>query len=171
MIGDERQLLLEEELLIVRHSGEIPEIALHSTLHYLIDDPDGPSLVLQEEELSALQDAALARYREIILRDLDPENRDTGMYRGVARSIANFHRMEAFCRRIGRECTAGFRAEVAEALLSFLDREINDVQSNRRASSVNTARSELEKFASELHLDCSALPNGWSDLCPKTGKK
>jgi len=63
-----RQEVLEEEWLIVRHSGEIPEIALHSALYYLTDDPDGPRLQLSGEERESLQEAAATRYHEIMHR-------------------------------------------------------------------------------------------------------
>ena len=52
MISDERTLLLEEELLLVRHSGEIPEVALHASVHYLTEDPEGPGLVLADIQLA-----------------------------------------------------------------------------------------------------------------------
>ena len=54
---DERLLILEEELLLVRHSGEIPEVALHSSLYYLQDDEEGPQLRLTAEEQQLLEQA------------------------------------------------------------------------------------------------------------------
>jgi len=59
---EERDELLAEEWLIVRHSGGIPEITLHSSLYYLSKESDGPQLSLSEEELSRLKDAAAQRY-------------------------------------------------------------------------------------------------------------
>ena len=97
-----RQEVLEEEWLIVRHSGEIPEIALHSALYYLTDDPDGPRLQLSGEERESLQEAAATRYQEIIMRDLCFENRELSIYRGVRRAICNWHRFVAFCKRQDR---------------------------------------------------------------------
>ena len=94
-----RQEVLEDEWLIVRHSGEIPEIALHSTFYYLTEDPDGPQLQLSIEEIQYLQEAAAARYQEIILRDLCYENRELTIYRGMQRAIFNWHRFVAFCER------------------------------------------------------------------------
>ncbi|MHB1014801.1 MAG: hypothetical protein ACYC2W_05950, partial [Desulfurivibrionaceae bacterium] len=72
----DRESLLAEEILIVRHSGEIPEIAFHSSLYYLCEDPAGPQLTLREKELDILRQQVVARYRDILLRDLSPENRD-----------------------------------------------------------------------------------------------
>ena len=79
----------QDELLIVRHSGEIPEVALHGSLYFLSFDPDGPSLNLSPEEKLELKKMAVKRYLEIIHRDLDPENRAKGIYRGLARCIVN----------------------------------------------------------------------------------
>ena len=45
-MSSERNALMEEELLLVRHSGEIPEVALHASLHFLCDDEEGPRLIL-----------------------------------------------------------------------------------------------------------------------------
>ena len=94
-----RREILEEEWLIVRHSGEIPEIALHSALYFLTEDPLGPCLQLSAEEIESLQDAAICRYQEIIMRDLCYENRNLSIYRGVRRAIVNWHRFVTFCER------------------------------------------------------------------------
>jgi len=84
---------------MVRHSGEIPEIALHSALYFLTEDPDGPRLQLSVQEVETLQDAAICRYQEIIRRDLCFANRALPMYRGVRRAIFNWRRFVAFCQR------------------------------------------------------------------------
>ena len=164
MTAEERTMLLEEEFLIVRHSGEIPEIALYSTLYYLSEDPDGPGIILNNEELSVLQEAALQRSREIVLRDLTPENRDLSIYRGIRRSIYNWHRHQAFCRRICRN-NADFQVVVREALLAFLQQEVEDVNSGNRVSSINCTAGELADFAGELGCASGALPSGWQSLC------
>ncbi|RUM40426.1 MAG: hypothetical protein DSY80_10245, partial [Desulfocapsa sp.] len=120
MNDDSRKEILEDEVLILRDSGEIPEIAYHATLYYLTKDENGPGLgVLNEEELALLQEAALERYQEIVLRDLDPDNRDLGIYRGIRRSIYNWQRMQDFCGRLGRNCSF-FKETVAWALSDFL---------------------------------------------------
>ncbi|HHD57107.1 MAG TPA: hypothetical protein ENK89_05460 [Desulfobulbaceae bacterium] len=164
MTGEERSHILEDELLIVRHSGEIPEIALHATLHYLVEDQEGPQLTLTEVEIRSLQDAALARSREIVLRDLDPANRDLSLYRGVKRSIYNWQRMQDFCGRIGRD-GGDFQAVVREALLVFLATEANDVGAGRRSSSINCTAEELVAFAVKLSCNPDRFPSGWLALC------
>ena len=160
----EREQLLEEEFLILRHSGEIPEIAYHSSLHYLCEDAEGPGLVLSEEEVRALQDAALVRSREIVLRDLDPDNRDLSLYRGVRRSICNWQRHLDFCRRIGRD-DSSFLPRVRQALVGFLHREAEDVCQGLRASSINCSDEALADFIAALDIGSDELPENWRALC------
>jgi hypothetical protein len=164
MINEDRLAILEEEIYILRDSGEIPEIAFHSTLHYLTLDPDGPAMILTPEELELLQDAALHRYREIVLRDIDPENRDLGMYRGLRRTIYNWQRMQNFCTRIRRDCLS-FADVVGRALFAFLQQELADVGQGKRRSSVNCSVEQLTEFAHQLDLSMDALPEGWQGLC------
>ncbi len=165
MTPGDREAILEEEVIILRNSGEIPEIALHSSLYYLEEDGEGPQVTLSEEELLQLYDAALARAREIVLRDLDPGNRDLSIYRGPARSIVNWNRLQSFCRRIGRDCP-GFRDTVSRALLSFMEREVQDTRRlSVRVSSVNCTSGEIRSFCRELRIDTSLLPEGWACLC------
>lgn len=146
----ERAELLAEEALIIRHSGEIPEIAFHGSLHYLGQDPQGPGLILTDEEISLLRREALARYREIILRDLDPENRDKSIYRGLKRCICNWQRLGKFCRRQSMAVSETLRLEVALALDLFLRREEEEVRAGLRASSINCGPEELRDFLRQL---------------------
>jgi len=158
-----RKIFLEEETIIVRNSGEIPEIALHSSLFFLTEDKEGPHLTLQKNELKVLYDAADSRYKEIVLRDLDPDNRDLTIYRGLARTIANWSRYQDFCRRIDRDCSE-FKSTVRQKLFHFLICEYNDVMAGNRPSSVNCSRNDLLKFLEQMELDSSSLPDGWLDL-------
>lgn len=162
----DRKALLEEELIILRNSGEIPEIALHTSLYFLGEDEAGPRLTLHDDERQLLYQAALARAREIVLRDLDPRNRDLRIYRGLARSMVNWRRLRNFCSRISRECP-GFQEQVARALLDFLDNELREVRAGGRASSLNCTAWDLEAFCRELGLEVSSLPQGWACLCPE----
>ena len=164
MISDDRESILEEEIIILRNSGEIPEITLYSSIYYLEEDDEGPQIRLCEEELDQLYDAALARAREIVLRDLDPDNRDLSLYRGLARSIANWHRLQSFCHRINRQCPE-FKKMVSQALLSFMEQEYEDTQRALRTPSVNCTAEEIRSFCEELCTDTSSLPDGWLCLC------
>ncbi len=167
MIGSEREYILEEEYLLIRHSGEIPEVALHTTLYYLCEDEEGPGFILSAEELQPLQDAVLERYQEIILRDLDVENRDLSLFRGINRSICNWRRFVGFSDRIGVPYTE-FRQEVGRALLSYLRREMADARAGIRSSSVNCSVSALQNFIDALEIDPKSLPVGWVSLCGQT---
>lgn len=166
MIPGDRESILEEEIIILLNSGEIPEITLHSSIYYLEDDEDGPQIRLCEEELHQLYDAALARAREIVLRDLDPDNRDLSLYRGLARSIANWQRLQSFCHRVNRQCPE-FRETVSRALLSFMEREVEDTRKSLRTSSVNCTAEDILSFCKDLCIDVSSLPDGWTCLCRK----
>jgi len=156
---------LADELLIVRHSGEIPEVALHGSLHFLTSAPDGPTLVLAESEVKALKRMVVERYREIIQRDLEPANRDRPLYRGLARAAVNWRRLEKFCRREGL-ATADLRQETRMALLAIVQREAEEVAARKRAPSINCPFAELQIFAEEVGLTPTDLPPGWETLCP-----
>jgi hypothetical protein len=166
VISSERAALLEEEFLLVRHSGEIPEVALHASVHYLCEESTGPRLSLSPEEIKVLQDAALARYREIILRDLDTANRDRSLFRGIRRANHNWYRFVRFSARIGCPHDA-FRRTAAEALLCYLRQELDEVQSGKRSPSINCSSEALLTFAIALGLDPAILPDNWISLCEK----
>lgn len=164
MITENRVDIIDNEVLIVRNSGEIPEIALYASLYYLKDEPEGPGIVVTEEELCAFQAAALVRSREIILRDLDPDNRDLALYRGLKRTIANYRRHHDFLARIGRKDDE-IKGITARALLQLLNREVKEVGSGRRVSSINCTISELVNFIDVLEVSRNLLPYGWQKLC------
>lgn len=164
MTGSEREALLEEELLLVRHSGEIPEVALHASLHYLCDEEDGPRLHLSPEEVKPLEEAALARYREIILRDLDVANRDLSLFRGIKRANHNWYRFIRFSEKIGCPYQE-FRRLAAEALVSYLRLELGEVGTGIRLPSVNCSADALLTFVLTLGLDPASLPDNWTCLC------
>lgn len=157
---------LGDELLIVRHSGEIPEVALHGSLYYLTQDPQGPGIALDHPEVRMLKKMVVERYREIIRRDLEPANRDLGLYRGVARALANWRRLSDFCRKEGWPREA-YRIEVAEALVAFLRNEVAEVRVGARTSAINCDCEAMRTFARGLGLGPEELPEGWSGLCPE----
>lgn len=156
--------LLENEWFTVRYSGETPEIALHSALYYLTEDSEGPGLVLAVDEINVLRQAAADRYLEIILRDLEPANRVLPIYRGVKRSIINYHRYQSFCRR--QQLDGGkIIAEVAAALLLFLAREMVAAAKEQGCPAVNCSFVELNVFAQQLGLVQETLPPAIALLC------
>ncbi len=156
---------LAEELLIVRHSGEIPEIAFHSSLYYLCEDPEGPRLTLTEADLDLLRRQVVARYREIMLRDLDPKNRDARIYRGVKRCIFNWERLGKFCTRQAMGVDDALRREIAGALRGFLQQEADEVRAGLRHTCLNCTREELAGFAREIGVSPEELPEDIEMLC------
>ena len=163
----DRESLLAEEILIVRHSGEIPEIAFHSSLYYLCEDPAGPQLTLREKELDILRQQVVARYRDILLRDLSPENRDARIYRGLKRCIFNWERLGKFSVRQAM-AVEDVRQEIAAALHTFLHQEAAEVRAGFRQSCLNCSKEELEGFAGKIGVRPEQLPNDLELLfCPQ----
>jgi len=156
--------VLEDEWYAVRYSGEIPEVALHSALYYLSRDAGGPGLKLGPEQKRSLVEAAEMRYQEIVLRDMQQVNRETPAYRGIKRSIINWHRYRMFCRRQQLE-SGSFRREAAAALLLFVKEEMAAVEGKRRETSINCTYDELRGFAAELGLPAALLPGAAQRLC------
>lgn len=157
---------IDNEWFVVRHSGELPEVALHSSLYYLTEAEDGPKLTLAEKHLRELQAAAMERYQDIILRDLLPENRNASMYRGVKRAIVNYQRYQRFCHRQELEMSAGFIKEVAETFSLLLAAEVADAVAGANQTALNCSLKELECFAVEIGLTVEAMPKELAGICP-----
>lgn len=154
----DKESILSEEAFLILHSGEIPEIAYHGSIHYLTDDNEGPGLEIEPQDLKSLKEAVVQRYRTIILRDLTPGNRDKSIYRGIKRCAANWDRLVSFSTNNGMDISS-IRLDVAETLRAFLDQEIQDVSSGKRESCINCSYSELMELASSLGLSRDKLPN------------
>ncbi len=155
MTSTERRDLLDNEWHIVRDSGEIPEVAYHSSLYYLTQDDNGPHLQLNDEEIDRLLAAARARYRDIILRDMLPENRGKSFYRGLKRSMENWRRFTVFHQRYTVEYLS-LQREAADALTIFLAAEI--ACGIFPSTSLNCSLQELLSFAHDLGLLKQDLP-------------
>jgi len=159
--------ILGEEKLLILHSGEIPEIAYHSSLIYLSQDEEGPKLDLSKIDLTPLKEAVFERYRKILLRDLNPKNRDRSIYRGIARSIVNWQRMKKFALKEGLDLSH-VKQEAAEALSNFLTTEVNDVMSLSRKSSLNAPYEEIVEFWKELGLNEKEVPEKLEEVCEQS---
>jgi len=163
---DLEEILAEERLLIL-HSGEIPEIAYHSSLLYLSEDEDGPQLDLEKIDLTPLKEAVLERYKKILLRDLNPRNRDRSIYRGVARSCVNWQRLKRFAQKEGLDVSS-VRKEAAKALYAFLYNEVEEVKTGARISSINCTFERVVQFWKELGLHEGELPKGLKEICEES---
>ncbi len=156
--------LLEDEWYHVRFSGEIPEVALHSSIHFLSEDSEGPGIQLDVDTLNYLQGAVIARYREIIFRDITPENKDKSIYRGVLRAIANWRRLKRFCHRHELNYS-GIKTEVAQQFLVFLENEITKMPEEPGSTSINCSFVELDSFAGELGVCLKSLQEKLKPIC------
>ncbi len=152
--------IIADEVFMIRDGGEMPEVALNSSLHYLTKDEDGPQLCLSADDLVLLKRAVVHRFRFIVLRDLQPENRRKSIYRGIQRSYANWFRMIAYCRKEGIEFSK-LQLEIAEALTSFLISELHDVCVHGAASCVNCTEASLKEYAESLGVDLDAVAGDW----------
>lgn len=158
---------IEDEWFVVRHSGEMPEVAFHSSIHFLSHAEDGPKLVLTEEQLVQLKHAAAQQYRDIVLRDLQQANRGRTIYRGIKRSIINYNRYLCFCER---QNFSGFcfAADIAASLLLFLTTETIEVAKGGRAPVINCSFDELNHFAQKVGLVNEQLPHSLACLCQES---
>lgn len=158
-----KQDFLADEVLMIADGGEMPEVAFNSSLYYLTRDEDGPKLQLSKDDLLPLKEAVVQRFSFIILRDLQPENRTKSIYRGLARSSANWFRLWGYCQR--EELSSdGVRTEAGRDLAVFLSVELRDVCEGGGASCINCSRVELEEYAGSLGLELDAVAPGWSNL-------
>jgi hypothetical protein len=161
---EERTNLLADEWLIVRDSGEIPEITFHSSVYYLTEDGDGPGLILAEDELVGLKDAAVLRYHEIILRDISLENFHKTIYRGVRRSLYNWHRCKAFIERQSVP-SDDFYKTAALALLFFLEQGVAAAGKDLPVNFIKCSFLELIELAGEFGITLDQLPFDVAQFC------
>jgi hypothetical protein len=155
---------IENEWYIVRYSGETPEIAYNSAIYYLSRAQDGPHICLDKEQVESLKKAAVDRYTEIVLRDLQHGNSTKSIYRGIGRSIINYRRFCMFCKRQQLE-VGQVRRQAADALLVFLEIEIEQLQSLNRPSIINCTYKELKSYAVELGVEMGSRYEALEKQC------
>ncbi len=164
MVTDiDKSQIIGDEVLIIKNSGEIPEIAYHNTLYHLTKDPEGPGITLDDKDLEPLRQAVISRYKWIILRDMNPEFRDKRIYRGLERSACNWQRLKAFCQREGIDTDTlnSFKTEAAKALVAFLECELKELDTGKRLkTSINCSYETLIGLAEELGLSETQIPKG-----------
>lgn len=164
MTEEERAELLDDEWLIVRNSGEIPEITYHSSLYFVSVDPEGPGIELSAVEKNRLKDAAVQRYYEIILRDIRLDNFHKTIYRGIRRTIYNWYRCKAFGERQNLDCSA-FRETAARELILFLEQGRQAAGKNLPVNFLNCCFGELLGLAEELDIDPEKLSPNLVQFC------
>lgn len=134
---------LEDEALIIEHAGEMPEVALAESLHFLGE--------LCQEDLSCLRAACARGYLRSIKRDLNWANIGSPAFRGLERARTNLARLQRFLAGLSAEMPAADRKSLAAALACFLNAEQNALKQGR-AYAVAPA-GEVRALAQELGLD------------------
>ncbi|MGL1930645.1 MAG: hypothetical protein OCC45_02665 [Desulfotalea sp.] len=155
MISKDFEAIFEDEFYIVRYSGETPEIALNSSFYFLTRDKNGPQATLTAEQTEILQDAAVKQFSEIVLRDIIPENIGSSIYRGIARTIANYVRYLKFCER--QNLLNILQDRLAEQLLLFFKYEANYLEKGEGTTNLNASVEEISQFLEGYFSDDSRL--------------
>jgi len=114
--------------------------------------------------MANLHQAAIVRYEEIILRDLDPANRDLSLFRGIRRANHNWYRYARFCERI-HSGVDRLRVQAGQLLIRYLVLEHSEVRAGIRKPSINCTVDALLTFVIALGLETASLPPGWEALC------
>ena len=154
---DDIEALVEDEWYAVRFSGEIPEVAYHGAVFHLTEAVNGPRIELSRRQHDRLLEAVTQRYLEITTRDLRPENKKTGGYRGLKRSYINWQRFLIFCDRFDIE-GALHKEKIGVALTDFLDHEATLVMADKVDDELNCSYAELLEFTELLGLDPTIIP-------------
>lgn len=154
---DDIEALVEDEWYAVRYSGEIPEVAYHGAVFHLTEALNGPRIELSRSQQARLLEAVTQRYLEITLRDLLPENKETGGYRGLKRSYVNWQRFLIFCERYGINGVF-YQETIGAALTEFLQHEAGLVKVGEVHAELNCSYEELLNYTQLLGLDLDIIP-------------
>jgi len=157
-------VLIENEWYAVRYSGEIPEVAYHGALFHLTEEHNGPQIELSLDQQDRLLEAVALRYMDITLRDLLPENKDTGGYRGLKRSFINWQRFLLFCERYSIDAEV-YRKMIAAALTDLLQHENRLREKGEPEGEFNCSLAELLSFMEIVGLNLADLPASLRNCC------
>ncbi len=164
MTTNKRDEILADEWLIVRHSGEIPEITFHSSLYYLTKDNEGPKLSLTETELQYLKEGAVQQYQEIILRDMTIENFHKNVYRGLRRVLYNWQRYKSFLER--QEIVPdSFQSVAGRALVLFLEQGVAEAGESLPEQFINCSIKELNELTEKMEIATERIPSTIWQYC------
>jgi len=134
---------LEDEILMVEHAGEMPEVAMAESLHHLGGLP--------EEEKNLLRAAAARGYLNIIERDLEAKHVGLPLFRGLERAAQNLERLVAFLERLGWPPPAQRWAGLAPRLARYLEAEQDALKAGRRYASATPE--QVRRVAALVGLD------------------
>jgi hypothetical protein len=153
-----RPEIIEEADAILLTGGEMPEVVMFESLAQLEAQGIHPTSI----ETRRLREAVFQRYQDMILRDLDPANRGTAVFRSPQRARINFARMSGFALKHDFELT-DFLSLAAGMFQKYLEQESVDIAQGRSFNTLGMDRSETELLISELRID----PMAWADILAK----
>lgn len=134
---------LEDEAWLIETSGEMPEVALHESLHHLG--------ALSPAELDCLRGAVVRAYLRLLTRDLDHANLGQPHFRGLERAWQNWRRLAGFFERIGWNWPEGLVYQARRSLSEHLDAESAALAAGRPYAS--TSPEAVAGLAEDLGLD------------------
>ncbi|MBU4276640.1 MAG: hypothetical protein KKC30_07880 [Proteobacteria bacterium] len=138
---------LEDEVIMLENSGEMPEVVLAESLYHLG--------TLPLEDVDILRAATVRGYLKIIERDMDPANVGLPPFRGLGRAGENLARLTSFLGRLGWPPPAGTMAELARRLSDYLSAEGRALAQGRPYASAT--RDQVEATARLVGLDLSSF--------------
>ena len=136
---------LEDEVIMLENSGEMPEVVLAESLHHL-----GPLPPLDEDILRA---ATVRGYLKIIARDLDHANLGRLAFRGLDRAEQNLTRLQYFLQRLGWPPPPEALPNLADRLAVFLKAEGVALAQGRAYA--GATREQVQGVARLVGLDLS----------------
>ncbi|MCD4788213.1 MAG: hypothetical protein K8R09_08345 [Desulfobacterales bacterium] len=152
---------LQQEVDWIENSGEMPEVAFYEAFYYLAEEEEGPKLTLTSSDIKRLEDAAINRFKTIILRDLKFANRRSSIFRGLKRAIINYNRLKKYQKKKNR-IDPGLEKMIGRFLLEYIRRECEEISDRRHYRTINCTREELEQFADELGVN---IASEYNDIC------
>ena len=158
-----RESYLQQEVDWIENSGEMPEVAFYEAFYYLTEKEEGPKLILTLSDIKRMEDAAINRFKTIILRDLKFANRRSSIFRGLKRAIINYNRLKKYQKKKNR-IDSGMKKETGRSLEEYIRCECEDISDKRHYRTINCTREELEQFADELGVN---IAPEYNDICFK----
>lgn len=145
---------LEDEAWLIETSGEMPEVALHESLHNLGE--------VSPAELDCLRGAVVRAYLRLLSRDLDHANLGQPHFRGLERAWQNWLRLGGFLDRLGWNWPEGLADQVRQALARHLDAEATALVAGRAYASASLET--VNGLARDLGLDLAPWREALADL-------
>lgn len=149
---------LEDEVLMLENSGEMPEVVLAESLHHLGSLPP--------EDLDILRAATVRGYLKIIERDLDYANVGLPPFRGLGRAGENLARLASFLERLGWPPPLGSMTELARLLADYLSTEDLALTQGRPYASATRGQAEAAARLVGLNLSSFQEVLGRMDALP-----